>query len=587
MKRQFLKALSALLAALLLLCAVSCQSSGDGTDTTPADIAADATPAETTTAAPQVKEFTFTEKYKIIRPEEGDDLEVEALTLLLRGIKSAYGISLKTGDDFVRRGEEVVPGEYEILVGATNRTQSVERSESLSYYDWDYQVVSENVIVICGGSPAATLEAAKAFLRDVVGYTENGEDRVTAAGSAAVLSTDMGQSYRHDYGNASLKIGQRQAEEYTIVAKSSFTHAAKLIAADVNRMTGKSMKVVEPSDFEGGPAIYFGCADKAGGHLDRQPYGATRFFITASGEDIIIDFKSSAAAKYVADYFIQSLLTAEGDVLAALNEAEHTGVYVNNGTNGLVLDSSTDVQVAPGIVYTHQMYYDPAGKPVQAYILTVEKGAGVVYTSMPSDGMTVGKVQNMPNQMKAAAANGKTVLAGVNADFFDMGGTNVMRGLCIKDGQQLTGPGDRPWFGVTADGTYVMGTADEYKNYKGKLESAVGGSHIFLKKDNVSNIAVGTEFADTRHPRTAVGYKPDGSLVLMVVDGRQSTISNGASLADLAQMFGALGCSDAINLDGGGSSTFVLAENGAFVTKNSPSAGALRSVANGLLIIAP
>ena len=73
----------------------------------------------------------------------------------------------------------------------------------------------------------------------------------------------------------------------------------------------------------------------------------------------------------------------------------------------------------------------------------------------------------------------------------------------------------------------------------------------------------------------------------MVVDGRQSSISNGASLADLAEMFGSLGCSDAINLDGGGSSTFVNAENGEFVTKNSPSAGALRAVANGLIVLAP
>ena len=86
--------------------------------------------------------------------------------------------------------------------------------------------------------------------------------------------------------------------------------------------------------------------------------------------------------------------------------------------------------------------------------------------------------------------------------------------------------------------------------------------------------------------RTAVGTKPDGSVVIMVVDGRQSTISNGASLADLADIFASMGCSDAINLDGGGSSTFILKNSkGEFVVENSPSAGALRAVANGLLVI--
>ena len=587
MKRQFLSVFSVLLAVLMLLCAVACEATGDGADTTPANVAADVTPAETTTEAPQVKEFTLTSKYLVIRPEDGDELEIEALTLFMRGIKSAYGINIKAGDDFVRPGAEVVPGEYEILIGATNRAQSVELGENLSYYDWDYKVVSENVIVICGGSPAATLEATKAFLRDVVGYTEDGDKQVTGAGSAVTLSSNVADSYRYDYGDVSLKIGQRLAEEYTIVAKSNVSHSAKFIAADINRMTGKSISVVDPSEFSGGPAIYFGCADKSGSHLDRTPYGATRFYITASGENIVIDFKSTSAAKYIANYFIHNVLSSGGDILAALKETEHTGIYVNNGTNQLLLNSSTDEEVAPGIIYTQRLYYDPAGKPVRAYILTVEAGAGVLYTAMPSDGMTVGKVQNIPNQMKAAAGNGKKVLAGVNADFFDMGGTNVMRGLCIKEGTELTGAGGRPWFGVTADGTYVIGTSDEYKNYKGTLVTAVGGSHVILKKDLVGNIAVGTEFADTRHPRTAVGYKPDGSLVIMVVDGRQSSISNGASLADLAEMFGSLGCSDAVNLDGGGSSTFVLAENGAFVTKNSPSAGALRSVANGLIVLAP
>lgn len=587
MKRQLISMIAALMAALMLLCAVSCETDGGDADTTPADVAANVTPAETTTAAPQLKEFTFSSNYVVVRPEDGDDLEIEALTLFMRGVRSAYGVNLKAGDDFVRKGAEVVPGEYEILIGATNRTQSVELSESLSYYDWDYKVVSENVIVICGGSPAATLEATRAFLRDVIGYTEDDDQKPTAAGTAVALSADIADSYRYDYGDVNLMIGQRKAEEYTIVASSNNTHAAKLIAADINRMTGKSLNIVEPSAFEGGPAIYFGCSGKDGAHLDRTPYGTSRYYITVVGEDIVIDFKASTAAKYVATYFVRNVLSAGGDILAGLKEAERSGVYVNNGTNELLLDSSTDSEVAPGIVYTKQLYYDPAGKPVRAYILTVEAGAGVLYTSMPSDGMTVGKVQNIPAQMKAAAQNGKKVLAGINADFFDMGGTNVMRGLCIKDGIELTGPGGRPWFGVTAEGTPVIGTSDEYAARKGTLVTAVGGSHVLLKNDTVRDIAVGTEFADTRHPRTAIGFKPDGSLVIMVVDGRQSSISNGASLADLAEMFGSLGCSDAINLDGGGSSTFVIAENGEFVTKNSPSAGALRAVANGLIVLAP
>ena len=105
--------------------------------------------------------------------------------------------------------------------------------------------------------------------------------------------------------------------------------------------------------------------------------------------------------------------------------------------------------------------------------------------------------------------------------------------------------------------------------------------------DYVTHISIDDEFGYTRHPRTAVGIKADGSVVLLVVDGRQSKISNGAALADLADILGSVGCVDAINLDGGGSSTFVLKEGDELCVKNSPSDGSLRDVADGLMVILP
>ena len=206
---------------------------------------------------------------------------------------------------------------------------------------------------------------------------------------------------------------------------------------------------------------------------------------------------------------------------------------------------------------------------------------------MPSDSAEkIGSVSNMKNQLTAAINNGKNVIAGVNADFFDMGGTNIMRGLCVKDGVEIHPVSDRPWFGITQDGDAVMGEASDYRNYKGKLMTAVGGSNIILKRDSVV-APTGTDFADTRHPRTAAGVTADGTLVLLVVDGRQPAISNGASLCDLAFIFARYGCIDAVNLDGGGSSTFIIKEDSALVTKNSPSAGSLRAVADGLMVILP
>ncbi|WP_164111771.1 MULTISPECIES: phosphodiester glycosidase family protein [Sphingobacterium] len=62
------------------------------------------------------------------------------------------------------------------------------------------------------------------------------------------------------------------------------------------------------------------------------------------------------------------------------------------------------------------------------------------------------------------------------------------------------------------------------------------------------------DFNTTRHPRTALGITPEKKMIVVVVDGRSSQ-SQGLTIPQLSQLMGALGCTQAINLDGGGSST--------------------------------
>jgi hypothetical protein len=65
-------------------------------------------------------------------------------------------------------------------------------------------------------------------------------------------------------------------------------------------------------------------------------------------------------------------------------------------------------------------------------------------------------------------------------------------------------------------------------------------------------------FAIRRNPRTFVGVRRDGTLLLVTIDGRQPGVSAGASFAEEADVMVALGARDALNLDGGGSSTMVV-----------------------------
>jgi hypothetical protein len=62
-----------------------------------------------------------------------------------------------------------------------------------------------------------------------------------------------------------------------------------------------------------------------------------------------------------------------------------------------------------------------------------------------------------------------------------------------------------------------------------------------------------------RHPRTAIGYLNDYTVVLMVVDGRQQS-SAGVTIKELAQIMLETGCYEAVNLDGGGSSAMIAAD---------------------------
>ena len=60
-----------------------------------------------------------------------------------------------------------------------------------------------------------------------------------------------------------------------------------------------------------------------------------------------------------------------------------------------------------------------------------------------------------------------------------------------------------------------------------------------------------------KHPRTAMGYTKDNKLIILVVEGRNPN-AGGATLTQEAQILKDLGCVEALNLDGGGSSCLLI-----------------------------
>lgn len=96
-----------------------------------------------------------------------------------------------------------------------------------------------------------------------------------------------------------------------------------------------------------------------------------------------------------------------------------------------------------------------------------------------------------------------------------------------------------------------------------KVETAVGGGPVLVQNgairvtNNEERKFTGKAIND-KHPRTAMGYTADGKLIILVVQGRFPGIAEGATLTQAARLLKDLGCVEALNLDGGGSSCMLV-----------------------------
>ncbi|HVE94935.1 MAG TPA: phosphodiester glycosidase family protein [Acidimicrobiales bacterium] len=98
-------------------------------------------------------------------------------------------------------------------------------------------------------------------------------------------------------------------------------------------------------------------------------------------------------------------------------------------------------------------------------------------------------------------------------------------------------------------------------------DTVIGGTPVLVRDGRRFVASTGDAFVTGRHPRTVVGWTKERDVLLVTADGRQPENSVGMTLPEMADLMVALGAVDALNLDGGGSTTFVA---GAQIV-NSPS----------------
>ena len=127
-------------------------------------------------------------------------------------------------------------------------------------------------------------------------------------------------------------------------------------------------------------------------------------------------------------------------------------------------------------------------------------------------------------------------------------------------------------------------TVSETSKPSSNLEDIVGGVPQLIKNGKIEitwqEEKTSKSFVETKHPRTAVAKLKDGKFLMITVDGR-SEASGGIGLQNLAEILLELGATDAMNLDGGGSTTMFL--SGKIVNHPSDKEGE-RKVSDAILV---
>ncbi|WP_423410312.1 phosphodiester glycosidase family protein [Heyndrickxia sp. MSNUG] len=242
--------------------------------------------------------------------------------------------------------------------------------------------------------------------------------------------------------------------------------------------------------------------------------------------------------------------------------------------------------LAPGVKEKHYSFEGKEGKKIESFVVEVDmqNPTVTIEAGTPNDGTAFG-LQPVRQQASAANKENHQVVAAVNADFYNMA-TGEPLGYVYKDGQAVKDKSSsgQEFFAIKKSGEAVIGTPAEFEAMKDQVDEALGGNAILVKNGQVYQTP---QTGADKEPRTAVGIKADGDVFFVVIDGRQEPYSAGISMPDLAQLMIDMGAVSALNLDGGGSSTFTTRQLGGdqLEVDNRPSDRTERSVANSWLIV--
>lgn len=267
-------------------------------------------------------------------------------------------------------------------------------------------------------------------------------------------------------------------------------------------------------------------------------------------------------------------------------------------TTGLVatIFSDTTYSFTPGMNITEVSYFSKKGYAMKIFIFELDLAHPNISLEVarPVNPTNALGFQSVRQQAMNEDAVGHLVWGATNASFANVT-TGAVHGLLYDNGtiRQVPSTAYPNFIVITKDKRAVIGSMplQDDATFKANIYEAVGGG-VLLATNGVATTQ--TEVTPSVNPRTCIGVSADQKKVyLMAVDGRQYHYSNGMTYEELSKCMLAFGAKDALNLDGGGSTTFLTRKSAAltpdrFLLRNWPSdnGGEEREVSTSLLIVA-
>ncbi|MGE3879359.1 MAG: phosphodiester glycosidase family protein [Planctomycetota bacterium] len=195
-------------------------------------------------------------------------------------------------------------------------------------------------------------------------------------------------------------------------------------------------------------------------------------------------------------------------------------------------------EIGPEVVLRRALFDSLFGSPQSVAVIRARRGT------------RLDVVQSTGLEATSSLAVRHDALVAINGGFFNTKNGDPV-GLLRVDENLVQGANEgQASVGVTGDGKVILGVrpAGDWP----KSVDALGAGPMLLVDGEV--VDHGERQRKIRHPRSAIGLTARDELILLVVDGRTPKAA-GMSFEELGAFMAALGCRDALNLDGGGSST--------------------------------